>query len=305
MDRGMGARWQLGARAATILFVAAAAVPCHAGIILTTSGNVATADISLSSGSQTYTAQVTITFDTVANLTAAELGLTAYLIDPSDPVLLARLPACAIPLLGCTTVDPNFPLMITVEPLNLPWLFASGFDADDPPGADLSFTNTYEIEVHTDALSYVAWSPYRLFKGPVNGFLNDITEDVLAGSVRARGRGGSFSQFLLVSDTRLSSSVETLKENDLQARIVAAPLDSALQANLLALLAALQTAVAALDYTTAIGDLDQLMGTIQTHAGIDVANVWNSDRSVTNDAGEILALAQTLRFTLVRLQNGH
>jgi len=298
----MGARWQIGARVATAFLVAAAAVSCHAGVIVTTSGNIATADISLSSGANTYTAQVTITFDTVANLTAAELGLTADLIDPNDPILLARFPPCAV---GCVTIDPNFPVMITVEPLNLPWLFASGFDQDDPPSANLSFTNTYEVEVHTDALSYVAWSPYRLFKGPVNGALNDITEDVLAGSVRARGRGGSFSQFLLVSDLRLSSTVESLKESDLQARILAASLDSALRTELLTLLAASQTAVAASDYTTAIADLDQLIATIQAHAGIDVANVWNSERNLTNDAGEMLALAQTLRFTLVRLQNGH
>jgi len=302
MDRGMSARWQIGARVATALVVAAAAVSCHAGVIVTTIGNVATADISLSSGSNTYTAQVTITFDTVANLTADELGVTADLIDPNDPVLLARLPPCAG---GCVTVDPNFPVMITVEPLNLPWLFASGFDPDDPPSANLSFTNTYEIEVHTDALSYVAWSPYRLFKGPINSLLNDITEDVLAGSVRARGRGGSFSQFLLVSDTRLSLTVESLKETDLQARILAAPLNSALQAELIALLAQLQTAVAIADYATALANLDQLIGTVQAHAGIDVANVWNSDHSLSNDAGDILALAQTLRFTLVLLQNGH
>jgi len=301
----MGARWQLGARVATAILVASAAIACHAGVVVMTSGNVATADISLSDGSNTYAAQVTITFDTVANLTPAELGLTANLIDPNDPVLLTRLPPCLTPLLGCVTIDPNFPVMITVEPLNLPWLFASGFDPYDPPGANLSFTNTYAIEIHTDALNYVDWSPYRLFKGPVNGFLGDITEDVLAGSVRARGRGGSFSQFLLVSDTRLSLTVELLKEVDLQVRILAATLDSALQANLLGLLAALQTAVVALDYTTAIADLDQLIGTIQLHAGVDVVNLWNSDRSSTNDAGEMLTLAQTLRFTLVRLQNGH
>src|SRR5438045_5645528 len=158
----MSARWQLGARVATAFLVANAAVACHAGVIVMTSGNVATADISLSSGSSTYTAQVTITFDTVANLTPAELGLTANLIEPNDPVLLARLPPCVTPLLGCVTIDPNFPVMITVEPLNLPWLFASGFDPYDPPGANLSFTNTYEVEVHTDAPSYGAWHLCRL-----------------------------------------------------------------------------------------------------------------------------------------------
>ena len=277
----------------------------RAGVVVTTSGNVATADISLSSAGKTYTAQVIITFDSVVNLSVGELNLTANLIDPADPVLLSRLPACTVPLLGCATVEPKFPVMITVEPLDLPWLFASGFDANDPPGANMSFTNTYEIEVHTGNLSYTNWSPYRLFKGPVNGLFSDITDEVLAGSVRARGRGGSFSQFLVVSDTRSSLVVELLKQADLQTRVLVAALDSTLQTNLLALLGAVQAAVVTLDYTLAIADLDQLIDTIRAHAGVDIANVWNSDHGSTNTAGELLGLAQTLRFTLVRLQNGH
>ena len=302
----MRARWQLGTRLAAGFLVALAAVPLARGaVVVTTSGNVATADISLGSAGKTYTAQVIITFDAVVNLSAAELNLTANLIDPDDPVLLARLPACAVPLLGCATVDAKFPVLITVEPLDLPWLFASGVDANDAPSANMSFTNTYEVEVHTADLSYANWSPYRLFKGPVNGLFGDITDEVLAGSVRARGRGGSFSQFLVVSDTRSSLVVELQKQADLQMRILGAALDSTLQTNLLALLGAVQEAVVTLDYTLAIANLDQLIDTIQTHAGVDIANVWNSDHNLVNAAGDLLGLAQTLRFTLVRLQNGH
>jgi hypothetical protein len=42
-----------------------------------------------------------------------------------------------------------------------------------------------------------------------------------------------------------------------------------------------------------------------TRSGVDIADVWNSNHLVTSDAGDMLSLAQTLRFTLVRLQNGH
>jgi hypothetical protein len=66
-----------------------------------------------------------------------------------------------------------------------------------------------------------------------------------------------------------------------------------------------QSAVGLSDYATAIGDLDQLITTIQLHAGADIANVWISDLSRVNDAGDLLALAGTLRFTLLRLQNGN
>ena len=194
--------------------------------------------------------------------------------------------------------------MITVEPLNLPWLFASGFDEDGPPASNLSFLNTYEVEIHTSDLSYVNGSPYRLFKAPVNGAFNDITDDVLAGSVRARGRGGSFSQFMIIKDTRASLVVALLKEVDLDTRILGAALDNALSGQLLGLLADVQTAVSLVDYTTAIANLDQLIAVIQAHAGVDIANVWSSDHTLVNDAGDMLGLAQTLRFTLVRLQNG-
>jgi hypothetical protein len=298
----MGNRSQLATMLAVVFCLAVSS--SDAAVVVSVIGNQATADISLSDGVNNYDAQVTITFDTPGNLTPAELNLSAELVDPASPSLLSRLPPCISPLLGCVTVDPAFPVLITVEPLDVPWLFASGFEVSDPTPGNLSFLNSYEFEVHTADLNYVDGSPYRLFKAPVNGAFDDITEDVLAGSVRARGRGGSFSQFLVPQDTRTSLVVELLKEINLQTRILGAVLDSVLQANLLSLLSAVQVAVTNLDYATAIADLDQLISTIQTHAGIDIANRWSSDQTAINDAGEMLSLAQTLRFTLVRLQNG-
>lgn len=281
-----------------------AAQPVFAGVLVTTSGNQAFASISLGDSGKTYAADVTVTFDTPVNLSPAELNLSATLVDPDDPAIAARLPPCMVPLLGCVRVDPAFPVLITVEPLNLPWLFASGFESGDVAG-NLSFSNTYEFEVHTPNLAYVTWSSYRLFKAPVDGTFDDITDSILPGSVRARGRGGSFSQFAVLKDTRRSLSVELLKEANLQTRILGGILSDALRADLLGLVAALQTAVLALNYTAAIVQLDELIATIQAHAGGDIANAWSSDRTLVNDAGEMLSLAQTLRYTLVRLQNGH
>ena len=274
----------------------------QAGVSVSASGNQALANISLSDGVHTYIADVTITFDNPINLTPDELNLSAQLVDAGS--ISARLPACLLPLLGCTTMDPAFPVMITVEPLNLPWLFANGFDANGPPTSNLSFLNTYEFEIHTSDLNYVSASAYRLFKAPVNGTFSDVTDDVLAGSVRARGRGGSFSQFMIIKDMRASLAVELLKEADLDTRILGAALNSTLSGQLLGLLAEMQTAVGLADYATAIANLDELVATIQAHAGVDIANVWSSDHTLVNDAGDTLGLAQTLRFTLVRLQNG-
>lgn len=265
----------------------------NAAVVVTASGNSATANISLASAGHTYAADVTITFSGAQNLSPAELNLSAQVIDPLDPGILARLPPCVLPLLlGCVTVDPNFPVLITVEPLNL----GSG---------NLSFLNSYDFEVHTADLSYVPYSRYRLDKAPLTGAFSDISTAIESGSVRARGTGGSFSQFLVVADTRSSLAVEAEKVAQLQLRILSSVLTSALHNTLLGLLSNVTLAVAVGNYTVAIANVDQMIETIQAHAGVDLANVWSADRLVANDAGDLLSAAQTLRFTLVRLQDGH
>lgn len=290
------------------------AVSASAQVVVSISGNQALATISLPQlppGGGTVDAVVTITFDTPANLTAAELNLTAQVVDPNDVALLARLPACAP---GCVTIDPAFPLLITVEPLTLPWVFHSGFESGETTPGNLGFLNTYEFEIYTADLDCIAplgigapcpGTPYRLFKGPLSGNFDDITDDVLKGSVRARGRGGAMSQFLIVSDTRASLNVEQGKAFNLEARIRSAALSDSLRNQFLGELAEVQVAVLiSADYAQAITYLDQLIAAIQANAGVDIANAWSSDHTLVNDAGEMLSLAQTLRFTLVRLQNG-
>ncbi|HEY0230971.1 MAG TPA: DUF6689 family protein, partial [Dokdonella sp.] len=166
-----------------------------ATVVVSIDGNVAHADISLADqAGHTYEADVTITFDSPLNLTADSLNLTAQLVDPNDPSLIVRLPHLLfIPLVS---IDPAFPMMITVEPPPTPHLFSSAFDGPEDGTGILSFINTYEFELHTHALACTPDSPYRLFKAPLGGDFDDITSDVASGSVRMRGRGGAFSQFL-------------------------------------------------------------------------------------------------------------
>ena len=282
-----------------------------AQVTVTITGNQALAQISLPNGGGSIDADVTITFDSPVNLSADELNLTAQLVSPTDPALALRLPSC---LVACVTIDPAFPLLITVEPLDVPWLFRSGFESDDPAAGDLQFLNTYEFEIHTAAIDCSATgagapcptTTYRLFKAPVGGAFTDYTSEIVKGSVRARGRGGAFSQFLIVRDTRPTLVVELQKDLALQARILAAVLNSTLQGDLLGLLADVQIALLVnLDTVAAIAKLDALIAEIQANAGITIANRWTSDHSVVNDAGEMESLAQTLRYTLLRLQDGN
>lgn len=291
--------------------LALAAPAAGAAVIVSISGNQALASISLPGGLGTVDADVTITFDTPVNLDATELNLTASVVDPNDPLLLARLPSCTP---ACVAIDPAFPLLITVEPLAVPWLFHSGFESGETDPGLLGFLNTYEVEIHTADLDCVAAAsgdpcpatPYRLFKAPVGGAFVDYTDAMLKGSVRARGRDGAFSQFLIVADTRPTLSVEPDKALALETRIDNATLSDALRTDLLGKLAQVQVAALVdVDYTTAIADLDALIATIDANAGTAIANRWSADHSVVNDAGELEGLAYTLRYTLVRLQSGN
>lgn len=306
MSRQSGFQRILRAVACALFLLASAAAPAQVTVSIV--GNQALAHISLTDGISTYVADVTISFDSPANLTVAELNLTASLVNPADPALLTRLSNCS----PACFVDPQFPMLVTVEPLNLPQMFMSGFEPGETVTGNLDFRNTYQFELHTANIDCTAdpqgncpTTAYRLFKAPVGGNFKDITSDVLKGSVRARGRGGSFSEFLIVQDARASSTVEQSKANDLQGRIQTASIPALLQTNLLSELASVQVSVGLFNYTAAIASLDQLIADIQSNAGLAIANAWSSDHSLVNDAGEMLSLAQTLRYTLVRLQNGN
>jgi hypothetical protein len=283
-------------RAALSIALLGAAVPAPAQVVVDIIGDTAYATIALADeGGTVYTADVTIVFDTPLNLSAESLNLTAELVDPFDPLMIARLPDGVV-------VDPAFPMLITVEPPMQPWLFIDGFDGGASPGGALSFRNSYEIEVHTHDLVYTPNSRYRLLKAPLNGAFDDVTEDVLSGSTRARGRGGAFSQFVVGEDQRpLALLVVLDKLLDLDVRLLGAVLGDTLRLDLVALLVQVQVAVLVplVGCLNALVPLDQFINEINAHAGIDIANLWRAEHDVTNDAGELQSLAHTLRFSLL------
>jgi hypothetical protein len=279
----------LGARMAT------------AGVVVTIlDSNTATATISLTdTSSHTYAADIKITFDNAINLSTDSLNLTAQLIDPSNPP--AVLPANV-------SVDPAFPVLISVEPPVA--LFMNSHEANQVGDGNLAFYNTYYFDMHTTNLACSSsTSPYRLYKAPHGSTaFADVSDEILSGSVRARGRGGAFSQFLIVVDNRpqfllLVPVIAVEKLTNLSLRLVAATLNATLRGNLNTLLVNISTALAVLDYATAIANLDAFISQVTAAAGVgDIPNEWIAGGSLSNDAGELISLAQTLRFTLVLLQ---
>jgi hypothetical protein len=250
-------------------------------------------------------AEVTIVFDSPLNLSAQSLGLSAELFDPADPAMTSRLPA-GIAYTGA------FPMVVTVEPPALDWIFASAFDGMEDGTGALSFRNDYQLEIHTHNLAYQPGGPLRLLKAPLNGAFADVTEDVLNGSARARGRGGAFSQFVIGVDANnaglpLILAVIIPKTSALSLRLVSAVLGNLLRGQLVALLTNVLTAVTTaildplLGCTNALGPLDEFIASVRQSANAgEIANLWRAQHDVVNDAGELESLAQTLRFSLLR-----
>jgi hypothetical protein len=180
-------------------------------------------------------------------------------------------------------------------------IYVGNFDSAGGATGDLSFLNTYQFDVHTHDLVYQQNSVYRLFKAPIDGQFYDVTNDVMPGSVRVRGRGGEFSQFIVVSDTRAPLGVALGKIADLNLVILAAVIDEGLRLDLLGLLAQVDTLLI-VDLTGALAALGDLIDLVDANSGTNIANVWSARRNVVNDAGAMDERALTLQFTMLRMQ---
>jgi hypothetical protein len=165
----------------------------------------------------------------------------------------------------------------------------------------LLFRNSYQFEVHTHELVYTPNSPYRLMKAPVSGTFADITEDVRSGSTRARGRGGAFSQFIVLKDNRPHLAIALAKVVALDVRLLSAVLGDTLRLELVTLLVQVQTAllVPVIGCLSAVAPLDDFIDKVGANSGLGIANLWRAERDLVNDAGELQSLAYTLRFSLL------
>lgn len=242
------------------------------------SGNVATATIG---NVASPIADLTFTFDDASNLSPASLGLSARLVDPSDPALLARIPQA-----GLLRLDGAMPLLVTVAA---------------PAAGALSFRRTGRFELHTHLLPYSLGSNYRVLKAPIGGRFEDVTEEIAPGSVRARSRYGGFSQFLVVTDLRPTRDVIAEKVDRLRTRVATLP--AAERAPFSGYLDAVGSAVAADDYGSAIAAADLIAQRAVERAGHGLAEEWRASRDADNQAGDLLAGAATLKFSLAYLRD--
>jgi hypothetical protein len=220
-------------------------------------------------------ADVSIRFDEATGVTAANLGIKAETVSVSSPALLARLPS------NMTSLSSSFPVMITVEP---------------PVSGTLVQKRVTHVEVHTHLLSYAAGSRFRLFKAQIGGPFRDITESVQPGSVRTRGTTPGWSQFLVLVDLRPTDAVISEKVSDLNTQLNLLPASEATP--LRNYLNTAQSAIAVGQYEDAVVAMDMFSARVAQRAGTYIPDTWRSARDVQNSAGELLAGANTLVFSL-------
>ncbi len=273
---------------AALLFCVAAMFvqPARATVTVTVSGNTAHAVIGLPGILST---DMTLVFDHPVNLTPANLNITANLVNPNDPALLARLPnptALSLPA--------AFPVMISVSP-----------PAKSVPQGGLSFVNAVSVEIHTQALMFTLDNLFRFYKAPAGGTFYDITGDVASGSVRTRGKTGGFSDFLILVDLIPNTSKASDQYDYISTRLnntaIAATARNTLQADL----AASRSAYTAGNYSLAQSRMHTFDSDLAIYAGTGVPNRWNATRDLDNIAGDLYGESGALQYTLGRLAAGY
>ncbi|HEX2596760.1 MAG TPA: DUF6689 family protein [Luteimonas sp.] len=275
MNRAVISRWLL---AIALLLCTPLAFAVDLPVSVTVVGNVATAQI----GSPANPiAELTLSFDDASGLTPASLGIRASTVDITDPALLSRLPD-----LRLVRPESALPLLVTIEP---------------PATGGLSFRRSGRFELHTHALAYSLGSNFRVFKAPIGGQFHDTTEEIAQGSVRARSRYGGFSQFIIATDLRETGTVVAAKIASLRTRVASLPASE--QPVFTAQLDTVESAVASQDYATALAAIDLISDRAQARAGNGLLDEWRATRDADNQAGELLAGAATLKFSVAYLRD--
>lgn len=248
---------------------------------VTVQGNKVEAVINLTGN---VSADLTLTFENSVGLTPDNIGITAELINITDLSILNRLPSLLdINLLAA------FPMLITIEP---------------PSNKGFAFSGLATVDIHTHNLEYLPGTPLRFFKAPLNGQFEDITATMGSGSYRARGTTGKFSQFLIVADLRPVLTVVNTKYNRLSNSLTgfSTQINPVLYTQLSSKLTEVQQLISQQNYILASNKVDEFSRIIQQADADDIPTVWRSSRDIDNVAGELIAYANTLRFSL-RLAN--
>lgn len=242
------------------------------------SGNELTAKIQLPGGIE---ADLTMQFEQVVGLNPSALSLSATIVDPSDPALLARLPEGN--LVG---VAAGFPVLVRIEPT---------------ASSALSFAGISRIALHTHNLTLAAQSPLRLFKAPQGaGPFQDMTGFLAIGSVRAGGGTDSYSDFLIVVDARPVDTVIAGKFEVLRTALNAhaASIPPAVVSDLQGRLNNVRGLYESGALSAAISAIGAFAEEVKRQSGAAIPDVYRANSPLVNVAGLLRSSADTLKFSM-------
>jgi hypothetical protein len=239
-------------------------------------GNVLQAKLQVTS---TIEIDLVVEFEKSIGLSTNNIEITASLIDIDSSFVTNRFNVNDL------KVIPSFPVIISISPK-----VNSGF----------GFEGLASVEIYTKSIDYNVAMPARLFRSHDNGNFEDITSMVSAGSIRARGNTGSFSDFMILLDERSNTDMIEATFSQLSQLLnqhsdkISLVLGMSIQTSI----NSLQHALLMTDFATALELTESLISITESATGDQMSNVWRSSNDVINMQGELLTRLKTLRFSL-------
>lgn len=220
-----------------------------------------------------------VEFEKSIGLSANNIEISASLIDINSSSVTNRINVDDIKAI------PSFPVVISITPRA-----NSGF----------GFEGLASVEIYTKSIDYNAAMPARLFRSHDNGNFEDITSMVSAGSIRARGNTGSFSDFMILLDERSNTDMieDTFSQFNQLFNQHSDKVSLVLAMSIQTSINSLQQALLLSDFATALELTESLISITENATGDQMSNVWRSSNDVINMQGELLTRLKTLRFSL-------
>lgn len=220
-----------------------------------------------------------VEFEKSVGLIADNINISATLSDVNSINITNRISSSSIKAI------PTFPVIISISP-----------KAD----TGFAFEGLASVEIYTQSVDYNAAMPARIFRSHTNGDFEDITSMISAGSIRARGNTGSFSDFMILLDERSNADMidDTFSQLNVLLNQHSNNISSILAITLQTSINALQQALLMSDYDTSLDVVEELIFIIENASGEQLSNVWRSSNDLVNMQGELLTRLRTLKYTL-------